>query len=306
MERFGPDHWVMFFVLWATALVTGRFLSGGSPSGGAELAFSPGDLAGFAAAWCFFLMLRVFDEHKDYEADLHNHPDRVLQSGRISLGHLKALGLIAILTQAIVSLSFDSWTFGSVTAWWALVIVWSSLMAKEFFVGEWLEKRLILYAISHMVVMPMAMVWMAQMGAGSLELPLEVGLLAGLSFLSGAAFEVTRKTKGAEEERDTIDSYSKILGPTASAATALFLLIGGAGLLALLIHHVLGEDAHIGWYVGLAAMLAGPATSLHLYKNHPTAKGRKLNEAAVGMTMLGSYCLLIAAILSATDSVRLG
>ena len=30
MERFGPDHWVMFFVLWATALVTGRFLAGGN------------------------------------------------------------------------------------------------------------------------------------------------------------------------------------------------------------------------------------------------------------------------------------
>ena len=179
-------------------------------------------------------------------------------------------------------------------------------MAKEFFVGAWLEKRLILYATSHMVVMPMAMLWMAQMGAGQEVLPVQVGLLLGLSFVSGAAFEVTRKTKGSDEERATIDSYSKVLGPTVAAATVLFLLTAGTVMLGILIRHVLGTGASPLWFVGLVAMLAGPATSLHLYKNKPTSKARKLNEAAVGMTMLGSYCLLIAAILSATEVVRLG
>jgi 4-hydroxybenzoate polyprenyltransferase len=301
MERFPPDHWVMFLVMWATALVAGRALTGSG-----DLAFAPADLLGFAAAWCFFLMLRVFDEHKDYDLDLANHPGRVLQSGRITLGHLKVLGGIAIATQLGASLLLDGWAFGSVTCWWLLVIGWSSLMAKEFFVGEWLEQRLILYAASHMVVMPMALLWMAQMGAGQEAMPPAVGLLAGLSFLSGAAFEITRKLKGADEERDSIASYSQILGPTAGAATVLGLLVGAAGLLALLLDGVFAGDVGLSWHLGLAALLLGPAVTLHLYKNKPSARGRKANEAAVGVTMLGSYALLIAAFFAAADSVTWG
>jgi hypothetical protein len=300
MERFPPDHWVMFFVMYATALVAGRFLSSSG-----ELAMGGLDLLGFGAAWCFFLMLRVFDEHKDYELDLLNHPGRVLQSGRVTLGHLKVLGVLSIGVQGGASLLMDG-GLGGVTHWWLVVIVWSSLMAKEFFVGAWLEKRLVLYALSHMVVMPMALLWMAQMGAGATELPLEVGLLAGLSFLSGAAFEVTRKAKGAEEERETIDSYSRILGPRGAAVTVLLLLLGSTVLLALLIRGAFDGAASWPWYVGLTAILGPPLFTLSRYMAGATARTRKGNEAAVGMAMLGSYGLLIAAYVAAASSVTWG
>jgi 4-hydroxybenzoate polyprenyltransferase len=300
MERFPPDHWVMFFVMYATAVVTGRFLSG---SGAMTLGWM--DLLGFAAAWSFFLMLRVFDEHKDYELDLHNHPERVLQSGRVTLGHLKALGVLAIATQAGVSVFLDEGV-GSVTTLWVLVIVWSSLMAKEFFIGAWLEKRLVLYALSHMVVMPMALVWMAQMGAGSAELPETIGLLAGLSFLSGAAFEVTRKAKGAEEERETIESYSRILGVRGAAVTVLLLLTGSTAVLALLIRGAFDGAAGWLWYLGLVAILVPPFFSLLRYMGTATAKTRKANEAAVGLAMLASYGILIAAYLVSSSSVTWG
>jgi hypothetical protein len=290
-ERFPPSHGVLFFVMYVTALLFGRFLVG---DGTLELGWI--DLVGFVAAWSFFLMLRVFDEHKDYELDLLNHPDRVLQSGRITLGHLKVLGAIAIAAQLGVSLLLDG-GFGNVTLAWLLVIVWSSLMAKEFFCGEWLEERLVLYAVSHMVVMPMALVWMAFMGADSEPLPMTVGLLAALSFCSGAAFEVTRKTKGAEEERDTIRTYSQIWGTTASPLIVLVLLIISTVLQVFLLRLVFDGAVHWGWYVGLVAVLALPAISLHLYRVDPTAKARKMNEGMVSLTMLASYVVLLAAVI---------
>jgi len=290
-ERFPPSHGVLFFVMYATAVLFGRFLA---REGG--LTVSIVDVVAFVAAWSFFLMLRVFDEHKDYDLDLQNHPDRVLQSGRVTLGHLKVLGVFAIVAQAGVSVWLDG-GFGAITTAWLVVIVWSSLMAKEFFVGEWLDKRLVLYALSHMVVMPMALVWMATIGAGDMPLTADVGLLAALSFLSGAAFEVPRKTKGPDEERDTIQSYSQVWGPRGAASIIAALLVGQAWFEVLLLRLVL-DTPHWGWYVGLAATFVLPVYAVGSYLKEPSTKGRKLNEGGVSLAMLSAYVLLLAAVIS--------
>jgi len=289
-ERFPPAHGVLFLIMYVTALLFGQFVAGST-----ALSFGVTDLLGFAGAWSFFLMLRVFDEHKDFDLDLLNHPDRVLQSGRVTLGHLKVLGALAIVAQAAVSLGFDGWTVGPVTQCWLVVIVWSSLMAKEFFVGAWLEQRLVLYALSHMVVMPMALVWMATMGAGRIEAA-DFALLAALSFLSGAAFEVTRKTKGPDEERDTIQSYSQVWGPRGAAGIVAVLLVGQAVVEVLLLRSI--GVVHAGWYVGLGATFVLPAIALRRYVAAPSTKGREANEGGVSMAMLGAYVLLLAAMIA--------
>lgn len=291
-ERFPASHGVLFFIMYATALLFGRSLATEGP-----LALGAVDLVGFVGAWSFFLMLRVFDEHKDFELDLQNHPERVLQSGLVTLGHLKVLGALAIAAQLGVSLGIDG-GLGRTTAAWAVVIGWSTLMAKEFFVGEWLEKRLVLYALSHMVVMPMALVWMAQMGAPGSTLPLDVGLLAALSFLSGAAFEITRKAKGPEEERDTIRSYSQVWGTTGASVIVAVLLLASLGVQALLLRGIFGAP-HWGWYLGLAVPALPALTTLHFYRVSPSVAGRERNEGAVSVAMLGSYVVLVAALVAA-------
>jgi len=288
-ERFPMANAVLFLVLYIAAVAFGRALTTEGP-----VRLDLMDGAGFFAAWSFFLMLRVFDEHKDYELDCQNHPQRVLQSGRVSLGHLKLLGIAAIVCQAGSSLWLDE-GLGLVSRSWAVVMLWSALMAREFFVGPWLEKRLVLYALSHMLVMPMAMVWMAQVGAGDQRLPAAVGLLAALSFLSGAAFEVTRKSRGADEERPTVASYSQVLGPGGAAATVFGLLAVGTLLLGAMIQQTLGDHSSPGWFLALAALLLLPGASLLRYGRGPTEGARKLNEALVGLNMLASYGLLVAA-----------
>ena len=219
----------------------------------------------------------------------------MLQSGQITLGHLKVLGVIAVLTQGGVSF-YLSGGWDLILMFWLVAFVWSLLMAAEFFCGEWLEKRLVLYAFSHMVVMPMALVWMAQMGAGAMELGSSVGLLAGLSFLSGAAFEVTRKIKAPEDERDTIDSYTKVFGTTRAPIVVLFLLTAGVVFLGLLLGKVFPQGVELWWYGILVATLLPAAMALLRFRKQPSAAAAKKCEGMVALAMLAGYVILLAGI----------
>ena len=286
-ERFPAAHGVLFLVLYAAGLLVGRALV--TPS---AVPIGSADFLGFFAVVCFFLMLRVFDEHKDYELDCLNHPHRVLQSGLITLGHLKVLGLVAVAIQLSVSLHLDG-GFGPVTTVWLIVMGWSSLMAVEFFCGEWLEKRLVLYALSHMIVMPMALIWMAQMGAGSQTLPTAIAWLGAASFFSGASFEVTRKMKAPEDERETIDSYTKSLGLKTAPIVVLGLLLSSTVSLAFLLKIIFEGSLPLYWYGLLAAPLALAAFHILKFRSAPSAQTAKKCEDVVALAMLSGYGLLL-------------
>ena len=147
-----------------------------------------------------------------------------------------------------------------------------------------------------MVVMPMALVWMAQMGAGEADLSIDITLLAGLSFLSGAAFEVTRKMKAPEDERDTIDSYTKVFGTGRAPFVVLGLLDAGVVLLAVLLHAVFPEGVALWWYALLFATLLPASFALIAFRKAPSAKAAKQCEGMVALAMLAGYVILLAAI----------
>jgi hypothetical protein len=289
-ERFPPGPGVMFVALYLGALVTGRAFTHGPP-----LELGALDVVSFFGVWAFFLMLRVFDEHKDYALDLQNYPQRVLQSGLITLGHLKVACGVAIALQLGVSLAHDH-GFGLVTRWWLLTFGWSLLMAKEFFIGEWLAKRLVLYATSHMLVMPMSLLWMAQMGAGQTALPGSVVALAIMSFCAGASFEVTRKIKAPVDERPTVDSYTKVLGTTGAPIVTMFMLLSASAAELWLLRD-LGVWSTTGVAVVVGGWLLASAVLLR-FASVKTTKAAKAGEAAVGLTMIGAYVVLIASVMA--------
>ena len=288
-ERFPAANAIFILLLYAAALVLGRFLTGAG-----AVPLRAADALGFLALYSFFLMLRVFDEHKDYELDCQNHPQRVLQSGLITLTHLKIAGGFAIAAQLVISLWRDGWTFGPVTRIWTIVIAWSLLMAKEFFAHAWLSRRLVLYAVSHMIVLPMAMVWIAQLAAGGVALPASIALLAGAAFCTGFAVELARKTRAPEQERETVDSYTKVFGTRGAPLVVLGVLLAQAIALALLLHLI---DAGTIWYVGAIALVLAPAAFLLRFRAQPTPKAAKQIEAGVALGSVLAYGVLIAAIL---------
>lgn len=290
-ERFPPAHAVLFLVLYLSAVLFGAYWEGTG-----KLKLGLREWLGFVGAYSFFLMLRVFDEHKDYELDLANYPDRVLQRGLITLDHLKVVGGMAIAAQLVTSVFMDG-GLGTTTALWAVVIIWSALMAAEFFMGEWLQQRLLLYAISHMLVMPMALMWMAQMGAGGDTSNWRVILLALLAFFSGFAFELARKTRSPEDERDGVDSYTKVFGTRRAPLVTIAALLVGACTLAWALVEIQGEVRWL-WMLAIDLALVLPIIALVLFARKPSAVAAKRQEGACSLYMLVGYVLLISAMVA--------
>lgn len=310
-ERFAPANALLFFILYLTTAAVVR------AGEGAAVTLSWRDAIGCLVTWSFFLLLRVFDEHKDYELDCRNHPQRVLQSGLVTLAHLKILGATAIALQLAWALTLDLTLAASaapvtamagagtaaaalgvpVLAAWAAMFAWTCLMGREFFIADWLTRHLTTYAVSHMLVMPLIVWWLAQMAQPGAAFSPALAWLMALAFVSGFCFEITRKTRGPEEERDGVDSYSRIFGTRGAAMVvmvlvtvmvacqvALIQVLAGAGVpwaLALLL---------LAWALGLAQLRAFRAT--------PSAAAREKNEAVVALTMLAGYAVVMAVVLA--------
>ena len=276
-ERFPPVNMMLFAILFFTVYSISS-LSEATPIGGFVV------LGGVAAVISFFFRLRVFDEIKDYEIDALNHPHRVLQSGRVSLKQLKAIALVGTL----VELSWSVWMGFEVLLAWLLAVGYSVLMRYEFFVGDWLRKRLLVYAISHMLVMPLVIAWVWI--AFNHVLNAHFILLASLSLLAGFSFEIARKIHAPCAERATVDSYSKSIGYRFSIGLVLLLLLAGTAVQWQLLQVVSARD----W--AFVVLSLSYLVTLFIYlQNLINAREKALRKAEVGVSlfMLISYVSII-------------
>jgi hypothetical protein len=223
-ERFPiAETAAMLLGLYVVSLLYGRALVDRG-----RLSFSLADAGAFAAVWSFFLMIRVIDEHKDYERDLVDHPDRVLQRGVVTLAQLRALGVAAIGVQLAVSLSLDG-GIGPVTIWWLIAIAFVALTTRELFIGEWLNRRLLAYVMAHLPLWSLAVVWIAQIGARPRWLPLDAIWLALLGFALPWGVDLARRIAPATVQRPPVStSYADSLGARRSALVLTFVVLAGA------------------------------------------------------------------------------
>ena len=218
----------------------------------------------------------------------------MLQRGLVTLDHLKLVGAMAIAVQLGVSL-LENHGVGRVTVWWVLLMAWSLLMAKEFFAGAWLERRLVLYAFSHQLAMPLLMLWVAQMGAGDRALPADVIWLCVCGIGFAFALEVARKVRAPEDEREGVDSYTRSLGLRGAPLTVQALLAVAAAAGALLIHGA-GVRSGVAFACVALAPLPGIAASA-AFLRRPVARAAKNVENGTGIAVLTLLVVLSVAIL---------
>ena len=191
----------------------------------------------FIIIFMFFLQLRITDEFKDYEEDLKYRAYRPVQRGVITLKALGKIGIATIIIQIILAYIID---FKII---YFMIIVWfyMFLMAKEFFIKEWLTKRILIYALSHVVIMifiTLVIVNATQyIILGEAENIFKFGALQWyrhnidialiplftLNYLNGIVLEIGRKTRRADEEEHGVQTYSKLWGKK-KAAVILSLL----------------------------------------------------------------------------------
>lgn len=283
-ERFPPVNMALFAILFLTVYAVADFYTAGTvqEAGGYYWQHTWGVLATIS----FFFRLRVFDEIKDYGLDLQNHPQRVLQSGRVSLRQLMGLSVLGTLFEIAWSVYMGTPTL----LCWVLAAGYSLLMRYEFFVGDFLRKRLLLYAITHMLVMPLIILWIWSAYVPGYGLGLEYFMLAVLSLLGGFSFELARKIHTSEAERPLVDSYSKSLGFSASIVGVLLVLLGGVAVLSYLLHLLQAGS----WAYMLIAFLYLATLALYIISlRKPEEKKLRAAEKLVSLFMLISYLSII-------------
>ena len=180
----------------------------------------------FIIIFMFFLQLRITDEFKDYEEDLKYRAYRPVQRGVITLKALGKIGIATVIIQIILAYIID---FKII---YFMIIVWfyMFLMAKEFFIKEWLTKRILIYALSHVVIMifiTLVIVNATQyIILGEAENIFKFGALQWyrhnidialiplftLNYLNVIVLEIGRKTRRADEEEHGVQTYSKLWG----------------------------------------------------------------------------------------------
>ena len=177
----------------------------------------------FIIIFMFFFQLRITDEFKDYEEDLKYRSYRPVQRGIISLKTLRKIGIATVIVQIILAHVINP----KLIYFMLLVWIYMFLMTKEFFIKNWLTERILIYALSHVVIMVFITlviveatqyivpknifdVFILQRYRHNIDFAL-IPLFA-LNYLNGIVLEIGRKTRRADEEEHGVQTYSKLWG----------------------------------------------------------------------------------------------
>lgn len=217
-ERFPIfSYGIMVFTFAFSAMSYSKFLRG-------DLNFSFLTLLiGGLTSFGFFFLLRLFDEFKDAEEDAKYRPYRAVPRGLVTFKELTILIILIILTQGILN-----YIFLPKMLWiWILVIIYMFIMAKEFFVRDWLRHHPIVYLISHMMVMPVFDFYTTGLDWNIAATGLPNGLIIFLivTFLNGVVIEIGRKIRAKEAEEVGVETYSYLWGEKGATITWLCILL---------------------------------------------------------------------------------
>ena len=234
-----------------------------------------------------FFALRVADEHKDAEVDRLSRPELPVPRGLVTLRELRTtasiLGVLALAVNAVLAPALLLPLAG--------IALWLALMTREFFAREWLRAQPAVYLASHMVIMPLLLLyatatdWMA-VGAGP---PRSLWLFLAASYATGLVLEIGRKIRAPGEERPGVETYTGSWGTTRAVTAWLASVSASAALIASTAIAVRAT-----WTPIAAALLAVAVATIALkfMRADPAHRRGKQIELASAVWTLGAYALL--------------
>jgi 4-hydroxybenzoate polyprenyltransferase len=279
-------------VLIVSYYSSNQFLAKVLTAPGEPMRYNIHSLMGAVTVFCIFFHLRVFDEHKDYPDDSRHYPERILSRGLVTLDDLKVLGGIAIAIEL---------TLGAVRGLPALVAVlialgFSLLMLKEFFASSWLKRHFLVYATTHMMIMPLLALVIFSFATGRYpwEAPGWYWLYAFVGFFVTFNWEVSRKIRAPEQEIEGVDSYTKIFGTYGAAYAVLAIRVIDTALVAMVGHHL----GLARWFYGaLIALFLVCLVGFFQFRFRTSPKTAKRMEIYAGMYIVAFDLVLAVAIL---------
>ena len=170
----------------------------------------PHFLVGACCTITLFLLVRIFDEHKDAEDDAQFRPELPVPRGLISLQELRWVGGAVLGFQLLLHLVF----FPKMLVLFAITFGYLCLMGVEFFVPDWLRRHQFWYVTSHMFIIPLVDVYASGLDwhLNNVAPPLGLVFFFMVSYLNGIVLEIGRKIRTPQQESEGVLTYTAMLG----------------------------------------------------------------------------------------------
>jgi 4-hydroxybenzoate polyprenyltransferase len=173
-----------------------------------------------------------------------------------------------------------------------LTILYSLLLLKEFFVRQWLKRHFLIYAGSHMLIMPFfaLVIYSFATGRWFWTAPGWFWVYSFVGFFVTLNWEISRKIRAPEDEIDGVETYTKVFGTYGAAYAVLLVRMIDTGMVAL-----------VGWHLGLTpwfylALIVLYAVCLNgffQFRFHTSPKTAKRMELYAGMYII-AFDLILA------------
>ena len=175
-------------------------------------------------------------------------------------------------------------------------------MVKEFFVKDWLKRHFLVYASTHMLIMPLFAIVVFSFATRryAWEAPGWFWLYSFIGFFVAFNWEVSRKIRAPEEEIDGVDSYTKIFGTYGAAYLVLLIRVVDTGLVALVGYHL---QVSLWFYIALLTLFGVCMIGFFQYRFWTTPKTARRMETYAGMYIV-AFDLTLAIELGRTYGVR--
>lgn len=241
-------------------------------------------LIGIFITFSFFLLVRIFDEFKDQKEDAKYRKYLPVPRGLISLNELQVVGWIVAISQILIITVLQP----KMAFLYGIVMTYLLLMRVEFFVANWLKKRQLTYAISHMLIIPLIDFYASGLDWKLENSGLHTGLVwfFGVSFFNGFVLELGRKIRTPQDEEEGIMSYTKYFGTRKGVWVWLMLL-------SITLLWAIGASLYANYglisIVILASLFVVCALPGMLFLKNPSTKMSKLIEYSSALWTLIMY-----------------
>jgi 4-hydroxybenzoate polyprenyltransferase len=284
-ERFPLFGHVLLIVSYYSS---NQFLAKALVAPGEPVRYTLSSLFGALTLLFFFFHLRVFDEHKDFAEDSRFHPQRVLQRGVITLAELRVLAALCIVAEFTLAALTGLSPLIALT----IAFAFSVLMLREFFAAEWLKRHFLVYATSHMLLMPLLslMVFSFATGRRPWEAPGVFWLYAFVGFFVTFNVEVSRKIRAPQDEVEGLETYSRIFGTYGAAWIVLALRLVDTTLVSI-VGHAIGVSAW--FYVAVVLLFVVTLGTFVRFRVNTTTASAKALERNAGLYLI-AFDLILA------------
>lgn len=191
--------------------------------GGSDFVSAKDYVIGVFVTYTLFMLVRIFDEHKDRVEDAMYRSYLPVPRGVVSLKELKNVGIVIGVLQVTAILVFQP----SMIWLQLMVLAYLSLMAVEFFVPKFLKPRQILYITSHMFIIPLIDIYSSGLDWNLKNESPHIGLLFFfvVSYMNGLVLEFGRKMRSEDKEEEGVVSYTGLYGLKRATVYWMLLLL---------------------------------------------------------------------------------